>query len=773
MYNILLGMVSADCGAWHQVRAGVIWGVLISGLVGVVSGAEEPPPARSAIGTWAFTVPSSTESRPALLDLRELNEKVAGQSGFIRRTSNGAGFALGDGTPVRFWAVGSEIYDRSPGEIARHVRFLARLGVNLVRLHTQIAPKGTGNRISDVDTKQIDGIWRFVAAARKQGIYTAISPYWANGKDAGSWGIASYSGTTDLWGLLFFNKTLQAGYKGWVRALYTRTNPYTGITLAQDPGVALIQIQNEDSLLFWTTQGLKPPQRELLGQSFAAWLTRKYRSLDAAKQAWAGAGHQDDDFDHGRVGLLSIWPMTQPQSGGMARRVSDELMFYAQTQREFYAEMANFYRQELGCRQLINASNWKTADPIRLDDVERWTYTATDVIAVNRYYNGGAHQGSNSGWRIDPGDHFSQQSALLDPRSLPTNLKQVAGYPMIVSESTWVTPLAYQSEGPFLVAVYQALTGQDAFCWFTASEPEYATDPFFNFANVGGQHPLFKWSASIPTIMGGFPAAALMYRRGDIKQGEPVVHEERAMEGLWNREPPILAEGPSFDPNRDRGTMRPAGLSNTSSSVDPLAFLVGPIEVKYGGDPARTRVLDLSRYIDHQNRLVRSNTGEITLDYGKGLCTLNTPRAQGACGFMARTGVIRLRDVAIRSRNGYATVIVVSLDDQPLATSTKVLVQVGTSARPTGWNTHEAEFPAEDGKTTLHGFEVIKTGTPPWRIIDTEVSLVVRNPFLIKATRLDSAGYPAESVPTRRDGNDLAIQLPLNTMYLVLEPDTR
>ena len=56
---------------------------------------------------------------------------------------------------------------------------------------------------------------------------------------------------------------------------------------------------------------------------------------------------------------------------------------------------------------------------------------------------------------------------MLNPRELPTNLKQVVGHPMIITESSWVNPLAFQSEGPFLVAVYQSLTGVDAFYWFT------------------------------------------------------------------------------------------------------------------------------------------------------------------------------------------------------------------------------------------------------------------------------------------------------------------
>jgi hypothetical protein len=741
----------------------------VSLALGLVSSAraQEARPPEPVTGTWAFDYRHHGASEQPLLDLRYLNEKEAGQSGFIQRTRDGNGFVLGDGTPARFWGVGSGVYTLSPAEMAMQARFLARIGVNLVRLHTQIASKQQGAPISAVDLKEIDGIWRFVAAAKKEGIYTMISPYWAAAKAVDGWGIEGYSGNAELFGLLFFNETLQRGYKEWARALFAQINPHTGIPLAQDPAVAMIQVQNEDSLLHWTTQGIKPAQLERLARKFAEWLARKYGSLDAARRAWDGAGVEGDDFGKGRVGLALTWAFTQPQAGGMARRIGDQLEFYAETQRRFYGDIAAFYRDTLGCHQLINACNWTTAHPITLDDVERWTYTAADVIAVNRYYSGGTHVGDNSAWRIDPGHYFSQKSALLEPRALPTSLKQVVGYPMIVSEVTWTSPLVYQSEAPFLAAVYQSLTGVDAFCWFTATRPEYAVDPCLSYFDVGGQHPLLKFELCVPTLMGGFPAAALMFRKGYIRQGEPVVHEERTVSSFWNREPPVIAEDQAFDPNRDRGH-RP-GSTELRTGADPLAFLVGPVEVKYDGDPARTSVIDVARYIDHPKKVIQSVTGEVTLDYGGGLCTVDSPRAQGACGFLAKAGVIRLSDIAINPRNGYAAVAVVSMDEEPIASSRKILVQVVTSARPTGWKTRVAQIPGDEGKTTPQGFQILQIGTAPWRVVNTEIGLVVRNPAVTKATLLDPAGYPIEQVQGNRTARDFALRLPLNTMYLVLQ----
>ena len=235
--------------------------------------------------------------------MRSLNEKEAGENGFIKLSPDGNSFVEGNGKPIRFWAVVTDIYRQSPEDMAKHARFLAKLGVNMVRLHTQIAPTDAHSKITDVNQKEIDGIWRCVAAMKKEGIYTTISPYWANGKPVTNWGIDGYTGSADLWGVLFFNEKLQEGYKGWVKALYAPKNPYTGLPLAQDPAVAIIQVQNEDGMFFWTMQAMKPEQQTVLSRKFGKWLVAKYGSLDKAKAAWENTGNKGDDFANGKVSL--------------------------------------------------------------------------------------------------------------------------------------------------------------------------------------------------------------------------------------------------------------------------------------------------------------------------------------------------------------------------------------------------------------------------------------------------------------------------------------
>jgi hypothetical protein len=265
-----------------------------------------------------------------------------------------------------------------------------------------------------------------------------------------------------------------------------------------------------------------------------------------------------------------------------------------------------------------------------------------------------------------------------------------------------------------------------------------------------------------------FPATALAFRRGDIRAAsQPVVYEERALENIWERKVPLIAEAGKFDPNRDAGVFAPK--SPIKQEVDRLAFFVGPVHVKYGGDPANSRIADLSTYIDSESGIVRSITGEIELDHHAGTCTVDTPRFQGVCGFLADAGGrFDLADVRIESGNEYATVAVVSLDGNPLNESERVLAQVGTVLRMSGWLIRPDTIDAEG--TIVQGKRIVDTGRPPWRVANTEVTLTIRNGGLTRATLLDENGYRKSDLPVSRgEDQTLVVELPVDAMYVVFE----
>jgi hypothetical protein len=734
-------------------------------LIAVALTRQTDPP------TWSFTPKLDDFSPTALLDLRSLNEKVAGESGFVKADSNGD-FTSGNGTPLRFWAVNSSVGREKPWharplsrqtepDLARHARFLAKRGVNLVRLHSQISPDA-GNpstKLTDVNQAERDWIWRSVAAYKKEGIYTCISPYWGVPmKFRPEWGVPGDPKQSAL-GLLFFDPTLQKGYRAWLRALYSEKNPYTGIPLSQDASVAVIQIQNEDSLLFWTVNNIKGEQRRNLGKLFGTWLAKKYGSPGAIDKAWERNKLAGDDPAAGIYDFHNVWEMTQRRQGGIAKRLADQTEFWSRTMFDFNRATEEFLRTDLGCKQLINAGNWRTADTTLLNDQERWSYTANEVDAVNHYFTG-LHRGPNEGWAIVNGDKFTSPSALLDPKSLPINIKQTVGRPMMVTESSWVMPTAYTSEAPFLIAAYQSLSGVDAYFWFATSDDEWTAPESAN----GFMPSQAKWIFGNPDMLGTFPAAALMYRMGYIRRGTPAVIENRSLLDMWNRKTPVIAEEASYDPNRDSGDI--AVESAIKAGVSPAAFLVGPVLVAFGADAAKSTAVPLSQYT--ANGQIKSDTGEILADPDKGFVTVDSPFAQGVTAFFDRKRTFKLTDVSFASGNDYGAALVVSMDGKPIKTSKKVLVQFGTRSRPTGWVEKPTTISLEGGKTTP-GFEVVSFGKAPWQVLNADLRVDIVNPKITKGSVLDSNGNAVGSVQLHKTPNGVRFQFPTNALYVVLQ----
>ncbi|MBY0230407.1 MAG: hypothetical protein K2W96_14075, partial [Gemmataceae bacterium] len=546
----------------------------------------------AAPDTWAFSPGKDDPKAELLVDLRPLNEKKAGAKGFVK-SDGGTGFALGDGSPVRFWCVNSFVgreaewtdrprWPKGKPDLARHARFLAQRGVNMVRLHAHINPSPK-QRLEDINADERDWIWRAVAAYKKEGIYTTISPYFVLdmrlGKD---WGI---DGPTDAppFGLLFLEPKLQEAYKAWWRKLLEPKNPHTGVPLSKEPAVAILQLQNEDSLLFWTLGTLKPESKKRLESLFAGWAETRYGSREKAEAAW---GKQAGAFSH-------VWELAQPSKD---RRRADEVRFLCETMHGFNKRMAAYLKDGLGCKHLVNAGNWKSADPVRLEDAERWSYTATDVLATNRYF-GGVHTGKNAGWAVAAGDEFTRVSALKRPAQLPINVKQVPGKPMLVTESGWVMPNGYGNEGPFLIAAYSSLSGVAGFYWFAVGEEGWSPPKSAN----GWLDSQAKWPIMTPDTLGQFPAAAWLYRKGLVKKGEPVLVEERSLDDLWFRRTPLAAESAGFDPNRDKGELPPG----SPKPVGWQAFLAGPVHLGFGG--GKSKGADLKKLVDGD--AIRSVTG--------------------------------------------------------------------------------------------------------------------------------------------------------------------
>ena len=711
---------------------------------------------------WSFEPSIDPFDNNSLWDLRSLNEPIAGINGYIQRDSTGNDFILGNGKPVRFWAMNTNV-QHSPkmALIDYHARHLAKRGFNMVRFHGHIESKT--DKLLAADTTQIEYSWRLVAAMKKQGIYTTLSPYWGSyAKAHPQWKNLNGNRSGNLAGLLFFEPTLQKAYKAWLKQWLTTPNPYTNIPLAKDPAVALLQIQNEDSLLFWSFNSIQGEHLNRLEKRYSQWLLTRYKTLEQLKKKWGAFNEDRDNIQGPHFSLLPIQRLSENKKGNRKPRLDDQYTFLIDVMQSWNQEIEDYLRHDIGYQGLINAGNWRTANNQTMLDGERLSYTPNQVMAANRYYDGGKHINPNNryhaGHRLNVGDFYEGQSILFHPHKLPVNIKQVHGYPMIVSESTWSNPNPYQTEAPFLIAAYSSLTGIDGYYWFSAGNA------------LSFDKQLAKFPAASPDLMLTYPAAALMYRRYYVAQASPSVEEYRSLKTIYQRKKPVISEDVGFDPNRDNIF---ASLSKSETPIEKnRLFLKGPVISHYGKE--KNDALPFAIEHNHEGpeeSSIISNTGEINWDYQRGINTVNTPKAQGATGFLNTRELISLDALTISGNTPYGSILLVSLDGENILHSKKLLLQITTQSRPNGYRTRTSLFKDiynQKDNNTYNGYLIEDLGEMPYMINKHQLTLAITTTNINTITATDNNGYPLSKINFTKTTEGIKLTPPADATYLIL-----
>ncbi len=729
--------------------------------------AQEAPFIPTESNSWVFQGGPDVDA-PSPIDLRRLNESVAGERGFVRISPDGRGFLRGDGEPIRFWAVHATTVNKNwtDQDERKYARFLARVGVNLALAGTMLKPAPGQPDINRVDPATLDQPWKRVAMLKEQGIYSELRGAWFHSGFAQDPGIEGYGPKEALYGVIFFEPKLQQAYRSWMRELLTTPNPYTGVPLKDDPAVVAITFFNEDTLFFYTFGRLKGGPLRRAQTQFADWAKQQYGSVERALAAWGGAAAEGDAPQEGRLGFLSWWFVT-PE--GLAQlpnpqRLVDQMRFLAEVQRDYYADLARWMREEIGVRQLLMTSNFRPAVPERMQDLEHWVKASLDVVGLNSYPGTLTHEGEARGYRVDPGDFLHARSTTKEPLELPQVTRQVADRPFWITETMWPNPHEYPNEAALLSAIYGGVTGITASSFAGPRDVAYSGESYFRDWPVLPQgKPFSKWNCSDPAQLSPFPAAALIARLGYADQSQPAVVERRPFAEVSLPELPLVPQGADFDPIRDEDTPAAAGAE---SLLPPEAFLMGPVLVEFA--EGENVVAPAVREYDG-GPVIRSLGGQVVCDRATGLVTLDAPQAQVAVGFLKDAGQVTLRDVVIESGNEHLGVAVVALDGRPIAESQRVLVQVSPRSRPSGWQLEPATHTDAKSGETIEGWRILNTGQLPFRVENIDATVQLRTSGLSRATILDEMGRPREALPLERQGQFVTLRLPADALYLVLE----
>jgi hypothetical protein len=255
--------------------------------------------ARAADARFPFVIPGDDAS-PSATNFAALSPRPAGADGFVRIRD---GRLHTDAGRLRLWGVNvcfnANFPERADAEkVAAH---LARLGINAVRFHhhdTQPAPRGVLGPVRDgrrpPDAGQVAKLDYFLAQLHRHGIYANLNLHVGREVTAAEGfpreGLP-YSTRYDKY-LLYFAPEPQARLREFCRDYLLHRNPDTGRRRVDDPGIALIEITNENSfskLGPGIAAGLPEPHRGEFKRQWNAWLAGRYPDTAALRRAWGGA----------------------------------------------------------------------------------------------------------------------------------------------------------------------------------------------------------------------------------------------------------------------------------------------------------------------------------------------------------------------------------------------------------------------------------------------------------------------------------------------------
>ncbi|QNN24881.1 hypothetical protein HED60_22235 [Planctomycetales bacterium ZRK34] len=672
-------------------------------------------------GHYAYEPDIDSFAEHAAFDLRRLNEDQAGAKGYVRAVDDH--LELADGTPTRFWGVNvnANVAGADDTSLNYMSRKLAKFGVNLVRYHAPLWSEQAD--ATKLDAGRLRDLHRLIVSNKAQGIYTGISFYFPvhmNVRPEYNVGEYRLMENKHPLAMLFLDESFQQRHRGWLKELLTTPMPSTGQPLAKEPAVAYIEIINEDSLLFFTLDESNVPKKtwDSLERRYGQWLVKRYGSIRDAVNAWGGAQYPHDVNDPPRARILPAWkflPKSLKQTDKARRkRLRDQAIFLATVQRDFYADTVRYLHEDLGYQGMVVTGNWKTASPDVLDDAERWSYLPGDLIDAHHYFHVKV-TGEASVYDVRVGHRWIDRAAVLAPEDAPFIQPTIVGKPQIISELNWDNPNKFHNEAAPLTAAYSALQGLDAACFFAVGSPLLA------------DRHMIKFQIGSPSIIGAFPASALMYRRGDVSQPEPIM---------------VRAVGPD------------APVHIPPQPIDPLSMLVGPVQIDYRKQ-AKPHEQNLVPFIDRDAKIIRSANGQLAWDHKLGWVRINTPRCQGAVGFLEQAGKVTCDDLMLQTTNPFTAVLVIALDDQPIAKSRRLLVQSVTRDKPYGF-THDVG-------------QITDMGGWPFNLEQNQTAVRLNHwgDGEVQVTPLDANGYPdGAPLPTKTfDSGQIIFPLSANHLY--------
>ncbi|MFW6118791.1 MAG: beta-galactosidase [Planctomycetota bacterium] len=687
-------------------------------------------PQEPGFDQWYTFQPSDDYTRPSELSMADWLEKPAGKHGRIQRRDKDLYY---NGEPIKLWglnlcyrggcAPNKEIADR-------RAAFYARNGVNAVRMHKWAdGPGWAGIQSADsaarFDPEGLDLFDYQIAKLKEAGIYVKLSQAFGTIKiGPEDLDVVPYAEEFGEFtekrrrvgggnSTLYYSPEIQDLCIEQITNLLEHENPYTGLTYAEDPAVAFIEIVNESSVLFYTSMNpLKqsPTIRKMAAERFSDWLKNKYGTQEKLVEAWgerafdsfAGEGFEPVGESLEKRNILPLgnpWFWDPKQLSGSQRfrrqRLLDTLEFLYELQNEAYERIAAGIR-EAGYGGEITASNWQ-AGRMFSHYANLHSDSLVGTIDRHNYFGGGS------------GSTINNVTMLRVPGSgmLSAGMQQVSDRPFMLSEWIHVYPNEWGVEGPAIIGAYgMGLQGWDVSYIFQNRDDGTFSD------RLGRS----QWDVTAPQVMGVFPAVARQVLRGDVSEAD-------ATASRYVQVPSLFDAKLDFE---DRVQQEYDVKTFDSDKVPSRALAVARCVVDFVDSFRSTPQFELDPYrkdgmLVSGNGQLRWRAGEEKLD---GHFAMDTPGTKAVVGF-AEGRTAHLGNVTIQPKSRFGAVYVTAQGrDGDVASADALLVLAIARARNTGMKVFEDSRIIDKGEAPVvmepmtATIRVDRPGTPTVHVLD-------------------------------------------------------
>ncbi len=295
-----------------NVRTGKLAALVVcAALAGRLSAQDKPAPVKdaalsaqkpAAVGQepapmFPFVLPWDDASK-TLVDVSALNPTPAGRDGFI--VAKNGHFYDEKNRRIRFIGASITADNAFPDKATAQAEAarMHKFGFNIMRLHHMDASWSkpgifdpAQNDTQHLTKDALDRLDYLIYQLKENGIYANLNLHVSRTYLPGD----NLPETDKLPGLgkivTFFYPRMIELQKQYARDLLTHLNPYTKLRYVEDPAVAVVEINNENTLLGAAFDGsldaLPPAYKTELARQWSVWLKTKYATTEGLRRAWS------------------------------------------------------------------------------------------------------------------------------------------------------------------------------------------------------------------------------------------------------------------------------------------------------------------------------------------------------------------------------------------------------------------------------------------------------------------------------------------------------